>query len=343
MRHFDMLRNHALRRAFRGIFAVVVVTTVGLGNRSLHAQDQEVRVETTRFAPGTVRVIDPEPVPEETFTGPITLQGLLDAHPEIEWSAPDFPEGKPYYDARSRTIVEMAKQVILRREVYAFEFAFKPLRQIYIDVPQPNGVMERKLVWYMVYRIRYRGGDLRPASDDAGEGPLAAIYDRIEKVSYDARRFFPLAVLTSPVSGEEYLDRVIPVAIDKIKRREKITAPLYNSVEITSVPINRSTDPAAEGVWGVFTWVDVDPKIDFLSLYVYGLTNAMQRVEEEEGGERFVKKALRLNFYRPGDAIRQTEDEIRFGVPAYRDPTEQQYVLDRYGIEERLDYQWVYR
>ena len=49
----------------------------------------------------------------------------------------------------------MAKEVILRREVYCFEFSFKPLRQIYIDVPQPNGLLKRKLVWYMVYRIRY--------------------------------------------------------------------------------------------------------------------------------------------------------------------------------------------
>lgn len=343
MRYLDMLRNHVLRRIVRGILAVAMVAAVGTSDRSLRAQDQELRVETARFAPGTVRVIDPEPAPEETFTGPITLQGLIDAHPEIVWSAPDFPEGRPHFDARSRTIVEMARQVILRREVYAFEFAFKPLRQIYIDVPQPNGVMERKLIWYMVYRIRYRGGDLRPASDAAGEGPMEAIYGRIEKVSYNARRFFPLSVLSSPTSGKEYLDRVIPVAADKIKRREKITAPLYNSVEITAVPIQRSTDPAAEGVWGVFTWEDVDPEIDFLSIYIYGLTNAMQRVEEEDGGERFIKKALRLNFFRPGDAIRQTEDQIRFGVPAYRDPEEQQYVLDKYGLEERLDYQWIYR
>lgn len=337
-----MLQKFAMRYAIRGLVAAVVIMTLSLSGAPSPAQDQELRVEETRFAPGTVRVVPPEPLPEETFTGPITLQGLIDAHPEIEWTGPDFPDGKPYFDARSRTIMEMAQQVTLRREVYCFEFGFKPLRQIYVDVPQPNGVMERKLIWYMVYRIRYTGGDLRPATDSATDDPMQALYSRIETVSYDARRFFPLFVLSDPTSDKEYLDRVIPAVTEKIRVREKITAPLHNSVSITAEPILRTTDPAAQGVWGVITWEDVDPQIDYLSVYVYGLTNAFKRVEQD-GEEELVKKALRLNFYRPGDAIRETEDRIRFGVPAHSDPQEQQYVLEKYGLDKRLDYQWVYR
>lgn len=331
-----------MRYAIRGIFAITVACSFAFSGLSADAQDQTLRVEAARFAPGTVRVIPPEPLPAETFTGPLTLQGLIDAHPEIEWSESDFPEGKPNFDARSRTIMEMAQQVILRREIFCFEFAFKPLRQIYVDIPQPNGVMERKLVWYMVYRVRYRGGDLRPATDASSEDPMEAIYSRLEKVSYESRRFFPLFVLSDPTTGKEYLDRILPTVTERIKVREKITAPLHNSVSITAEPILRTTDPAAGGVWGVVTWTDVDPKIDFLSVYVYGLTNAFKRIEEE-GKERFVKKALQLNFYRPGDAIQETDDRIRFGVPAYSDPQEQQYVLEKYGLDKRLDYQWLYR
>ena len=117
--------------------------------------------EQTRFAPGVVTVIPPAPEPKETFDGPQTLQSLLEAYPEIQFGGETHPNGEPHFDPRSRTLVEMAKQVILRREIFCFEFSFKPLRQIYIDIPRSDGRMQRKLVWYMVYRIRYRGGDLR--------------------------------------------------------------------------------------------------------------------------------------------------------------------------------------
>lgn len=308
--------------------------------------EDEIRVEETRFAPGTVNVVPPAAEPEETFTGPISLRDLIDAHPEIEWSAPDFPDQKPYFDARTRTLKAMAEQVILRREIYCFEFAFKPLRQMVIDIPQPNGRLQRKPIWYMVYRVRYTGGDLRPAETTEATAAVDRLYSRIEKVSYESRRFFPMVVLVDHETDQQFVDRIIPAAVDKIKAREKITTTLHNSVEMTKIPIPRSTDPAAEGVWGVLTWEDVEPQIDFLSLYVYGLTNAFQRVEEPAAiGEKpkLIKKALQLNFYRPGDSVRETEDLIRFGVPAFADSEEQAYILEQYGLQKRVDYQWIYR
>jgi hypothetical protein len=340
----------ASHRLIRGIAcsATVLVLTIAAGNA--RAQDpattpgaaraqEPVRSESTQFAPGVVSVISPAPHPDETFSGPETLKSLIEAHPEIEWGAPQFVDGRPNYDPRTRTLVEMARQVIYRREIYCFEFAFKPLRQIYIDVPQPNGRLARKLVWYMVYRLRYTGGDLRPAADEVGGKKL---YKRMESVSYDSRRAFPMFVLEDHTTGKQYLDRILPTAKDKIAAREQITAPLHDSIEITTVDIPRSSDEAAPGVWGVATWEDVDPNIDFLSIFVYGLTNAFR--QDGEGDDApYTKKALQLNFYRPGDAIRQTEDRVRFGVPAFESQTEQEYILKQYGLEKRLDYQWVFR
>ncbi len=121
--------------------------------------------EQTQFAPGIVTVIPPAPDPEETVDGPQTLQELLDTHPEIKLGGDSHPGGEPHFDPRSRTLIDMAKQVFFRREIYCLEFSFKPLRHIYIDVPGPDGRMQRKLIWYIVYRVRYRGGDLRPAVD----------------------------------------------------------------------------------------------------------------------------------------------------------------------------------
>ena len=304
------------------------------------AQGNTAIDDAARFVPGIVRVIDPPPQPEETFTGPLPLQEFLANNPQIDWKAPDFPESKPYFDSRSRTLIEMAQKVTFRREVHGFEFAFKPMRQIYVDVPQATGVMKRKLVWYMVFRIRYRGGDLRGKEviDEFGN----KTYPDIEAVAYPKRRCFPMMVLVNHAKGKEYIDRLLPTAREPIAKRELISSKLHNTVEISTVDIPRTTSPDAPGVWGYVTWEDVDPTTDFFSVNVHGLTNAFQIVQE--GGEdKVLRKILQLNFYRPGDTVKQLADEIRFGVPAYDDPTEQAYVLKQYGLPERLDYRWIFR
>jgi hypothetical protein len=237
-------------------------------------------------------------------------------------------------------LAELAKRVVYRREIYGFEFSFKPLRQITVDVPQPSGVMEQKTIFYMVYRIRYVGGDLRAkeAVDPSGEPN----FDQVEKVSYESRRIFPELVLSSAGQGKEYLDRLLPSIKGVIAEREQIASQLYDSVELSTLDIPLSTDPDAPGVWGVAVWEDVDPRLDFLSVYVYGLTNAYE-MGKQDGKEVYRRKALQLNFYRPGDSLKQDLDRIRFGIPAFRDAAEQQYVLQQYGLPERLDYRWIFR
>ena len=296
--------------------------------------------EQTQFAPGVVTVIPGSINPEETFDGPLTLEPFLTSYPQIVFSeASGHPDSKPHFDPRTRTLVDRAKEVIYRRTVFCFEFSFKPLRHMYIDIPRPDGRMQRKLVWYMVYRVRYRGRDFRPAADKiAGDD----VYERMETVRVDKRKFFPMFLLRNQVNGRQYLDRLLPTARQKIKVREQISAPLYNSVEISRIDIPYSNDKSSPGVWGVATWVDVDPKLDFVSVEVFGLTNAFERTEDG-GVTAFKQKGLQLNFYRPGDSIQQTEDFIRFGVPAFDDPKEQKYILDQYGLEERLDYRWLFR
>jgi hypothetical protein len=335
------------QRTFWRIPLVTIAVALGFASAPAIAQqagqdsdkkDISFKQETI-FAPGVVTVIPPAPNPDETFDGPQTLQSLIDTHPEIKWSGETHPNGAPHFDPRSRTLLEMAKQVILRREIYCFEVSFKPLRQIYIDVPRPDGRMQRKLVWYMVYRIRYRGGDLRPAADTVAGVPL---YRRVEGIRYDSRRIFPMLILSNHISGKRYVDTILPTAAEKIRVREQITADVYNSVEISKIKVPYSNDPDAPGVWGVATWTDVDPNLDFVSVEFFGLTNAFQ--QDGEGPEApYRRKMLQLNFYRPGDTMKQTDDLIRFGVPAFEDKAQQNYILQQYGLDERLDYQWLFR
>ena len=295
--------------------------------------------QITQFAPGVVQVIPPNAEPEETFTGPLALETFLKSNPQIVFGGDTHPDGKPHFGPKSGTLAEMAKQVVLRREIYCFEFAFKPLRQIYVDVPQPNGKLKRKLIWYMVYRVDYVGGDLRPKSTMINDRP---VFQRLEAVHYDSRRFVPVMKLRNEVTDKTYVDSILPTATATIKRREQITAPLYNNVEITRIPVPYNGGGSDGGVWGVVTWEDVDPNLDFVSIEVYGLTNAFER-DGLATDAPYRRKALQLNFFRPGDVTNPTADRIRFGVPAFRDPNQQQYVLDQYGLDERLDYRWIFR
>lgn len=304
------------------------------------AQAKPAVDDALRFGPGTVHVIDPPPQPGETFSGPGPMKEFLAANPQIDWNEPDFPNKQPFFNSRSQTLIEKAQQVTMRREVYGFEFAFKPMRQIYVDVPQPEGVMKRKLVWYFAYRLRYRGGDLRlkEVVDELGN----RTYPDIESVAYKKRRAFPMFVFTNHSKKKEYLDQLLPTARDIIARREQITSPLYNTVELSTVDIPRTTAEESPGVWGYATWTDIDPTTDFFTINVYGLTNAF-RVVEVNGQDEVQRKVLQLNFYRPGDTVSMLADEIRYGVPAYEDPDQQNYVLKQYGLPERLDYRWIFR
>src|SRR5205085_1584904 len=99
-------------------------------------------------------------------------------------------------------------------------------------------------------------------------------------------RFFPQFVLHSTEYKKEYLDRVIPAALGPIKAREFPGRPeqvLYNSLNISEVPIAISDERTDHSVWGVVTWTEIDPRIDYFTVNVQGLTNAY-RFADPAGG-----------------------------------------------------------
>ena len=107
-----------------------------------------------QFAQGVLTTIPPAPEAEELFSGPVPLI-------EIPVSL-DGVDYEPQIAAKSTTVLERSKNVTLRRTIWNLEFSFKPMRMIYVDVPQSTGRMQRKLVWYMVYRVRNLGGHMMP-------------------------------------------------------------------------------------------------------------------------------------------------------------------------------------
>jgi hypothetical protein len=251
-----------------------------------------------KLAPGVLKTVDPKPEVKETFSRHDVVE-LLAVDPNFEW----------------------AKDIDFRRDVWHLEFRFKPVRMIWVDVPQSTGLMERKLIWYMVYTVTNPGKVLHPVKAEDGTYKLETTDQPI--------RFIPNFLLHSHEYDKAYPDRVIPVAVGPIRMREDPNRSFDTAVEMAA----REIKPG-EVVWGVVMWEDIDPRIDRFSIYVGGLTNAY-RWKDEPGaykpgdpigkGRRLARKTLKLNFWRPGDEYNQHEGEIRYGIPG------------------EVDYEWVYR
>jgi hypothetical protein len=311
---------------------------------------------------GIMKVVPPEPDSGETFTDPRPIVELIN-DPKVPTWKPNFTykaeTGKVQQGA---TLRDLASKTIFRRNVWNLEFSFKPLRMIEVDVPQANGKMQRKNLWYLVYRVKNNGyHNGFKVETDAWDHKTYAL----EKVNQSIF-FFPQLVLqanapkTEVVNRErresyerkEYLDRLVPAAMKPIAERERLGATLHDSVSITKVAIPVSDTKVDRSIWGVAIWEDVDARTDFFSVFVQGLTNAYKFEDPEGGfkagdapgtGRKFTVKNLQLNFHRAGDADFQHEEEVRFGVALDRDPTRQADLLKLYGVPAPIDHQWVYR
>jgi len=320
--------QHLLRKGYAWLACAIIAC--GLADAVFAAAPSAER----HLAPGVLTTIAPNLNPEDTVS----------THDIMEIRADSGVEWKPEYIPSSDTLFGMSDKAKFRREIYGLEFSFKPLRMIEVDVPIAGGKTERKLVWYLVYRIRNTGQTLKPVQGQDG------VYST-EIAKGGPVKFLPQFVLESQdreATGgrvsKSYLDRVIPAADAAISQRETPGHQLLNSVDISKQPIPVSDGRIDRSVWGVATWVDVDPRVDFFSIYVGGLTNAYRWTDTPAAyhagdtpgrGRQFVHKTLQLNFWRPGDGLTPNERDFRYGVP-----------LDKaylYGVGDGVAYCWLYR
>ena len=229
------------------------------------------------------------------------------------------------------------------RDIWHLEFAFKPPRLIDVDVPVAGMKMQRKRIWYLVYRVRNAGGR-RPKIDEADNAK------RTTEPFETPIRFVPQFVLESLEAVEEgegiasyraYLDRLIPAALGPIRAREAGGRELLDSAAMVATEI-----APGEERWGVATWEDVDPRIDHFSIYVRGLTNALEwrqrpgttvRATEPPGASmEEALRTLRLDFWRPGDDRDEPEEEIHVGFAGmFERMTLGATLLDAIGVARR--------
>ena len=95
---------------------------------------------------------------------------------------------------------------------------------IWVDVPQPGGKMERKLIWYLVYNVTNNGKAMHPVEEVDGIHTIETVDKPV--------RFVPEFILRDLESNKIYLDRVIPVAMAPIQMREDPNRRFYNSAEM---------------------------------------------------------------------------------------------------------------
>ena len=309
-------------------FAMAAFSTTSLLAQNLLSENP------AGLAPGVLTIIAPG----------LDRQDTTSIHDIVELRADPSLKRNPTPMIKSPTLYDMAEAVNFRHDVWCLELSFKPLRMVFVDIPQANGKMQRKLIWYLVYRVRNTGAGLKAEKQEDGT---------FETVSFSPGdlQFIPHFVLSSRDLNREgepvnkaYLNRIIPAAIDVIKRRERIPGELLNSAEMAAMKLPVESGRAEMGQWGVATWEDVDPQIDFLTIEVSGLTNAY-RWEDQPGkyrmgdppgkGRKLVHKKLQLNFWRPGDTVAEEEGEIRYGPAPGK--------ANLYETGEGVAYRWFYR
>jgi hypothetical protein len=137
--------------------------------------------------------------------------------------------------------------------------------------------------------------------------------------------------------------QILPTAKSAIAARERVGKPIYDHIEIGKRDIPISSLDADNSFWGIATWTDVDPRLDFFAIDVRGLTNAYRIRIDESGKKNFDRKTLRIYFWRPGDVIDVAKDRIYLGLPALENRARMDYLLQQFNLKERLDYEWIYR
>ncbi len=237
----------------------------------------------------------------------------------------------PDHAPSHQTLIGMARDRQFLRDVWCLEFAYKPPRTIEIDMPAEGYTLRREKVWYLVYRVKNIGGRRVVFGKDKDNPEKEDRTQRkLEKINLPVDNFEPQFIFETHealsqdeglLEHRDFLDRLVPTAMGPISQREKIPLDaLHDSVSIGEQPLRPN-----EERWGVAIWQGVDPRIDFFTIFAYGLTNVMTWRYEHEGQEadlegdiehapeyeRREMECLRLDFYHPGDEAHGDFEEVQ--------------------------------
>ena len=283
-----------------------------------------------KLAPGVLKIIPANIDPRDSYSIPLPLEGL-----ESEAYTPNYA---PVLD----TLHGQSKNVVFFRDVFQYEYGFTGLRQIRLNLVSTTGSLAKENVWYMVFRIRNTGKNIsyeKVQEDQRFEhmkNQIKLNQDDFEIKSKFIPHFYLNGWVKKPGSDEyeevSYRDQIDPESLRLIRQAEDRNRFLLDKVEMMNARIPRVKTAADDGIWGVAIWRDVDPKIDFVNVNISGLTNAYRIETTADGSRKFNHRNLQLNFWRPGDTVRQAEDQVAYGIPLVDDPVRQIEICNRYKL-----------
>ncbi|MBL8892036.1 MAG: hypothetical protein JNL67_18825 [Planctomycetaceae bacterium] len=324
-----MLRKcEALIPMLVGLAFFVMVETLERG-QSNRASAQEGPAEETgsrTLADGVLTVVPPHIDVNEGVVYPRPFAGL------------NSPNYTPKHLPNSQTLAGRTTGVTRYRDTWQLEFAFKELRYLEVKLPLPDGNTQAAGVCYMIYRVRNLDQHLSFQANEAGAELSPNVATPLANLDPSTLpgRFFPAFQLEGWIEEPNgdyvqraYRDRVLPAAIPQIAAAEKMAGMLLDNVEIARVDLAK-VDSSVE-VWGVATWLDVDPRVNFASVSVQGLSNAFQVGGSGESTKNEVK-TLQINFWRPGDS-NLIESQFRLGIAFEDEKAErQQQLVQKYRL-----------
>ena len=313
------------------LIALSATITVALSVASPALVSGQVGFQQAReLAPGVLKTIPTTLDVRDSFSLPMPLPGI-----EVE-------AYQPKTLPRQVTLHERSRRVVLFRDVWQYEFSFTGLRQLAQSVRQPDGQITQENIWYMVYRIRNFGKSIGFEQVKANPAFNRQLYElQKNKAATDTKiDFLPrfsiegwvIPADTRKYEKVVYRDFIDPALVRQVQQREDPGRRLLSTVEMSRAELPVIQDEASDGTWGVAIWRDVDPRIDYLSVYVSGLTNAYRIKKDTQGEIELQQKTLQLNFWRPGDTVSQTEDKVDYGIPLVNDSRRQVLITKRYAL-----------
>ena len=208
------------------------------------------------LVPGVEVTIPPDRQEEETVSTHDIIE-ITRGIPGLDW--------KPKYAPETQTLREMATQTVFRREIWCLEFTFKPVRMLWVDVPQieRQDAAQADLV-HDLPRQKYRRDILKPVKAADGQLHASRLTDREVRGSFRSSCWKPR--VPEGLSGPDHSGghRRHP------DKRKIPIAGCSTASKSASKPIPLSTELVDRSVWGVATWEDVDPRVDFFSVFVQG-------------------------------------------------------------------------
>ena len=330
--------------------ALAVAFTISglMSGVSCQVYGQEDPSKVKPLAEGVLKVIPVELNPRDSFSTPMALPGL-----EVEGYELNF-------SAQKDSLLNSTRQVVFYRDVWQYEFAFTGLRQKSLTLRYSDGTLQQKNIWYLVWRVRDFNNVLSYTEETDEFGHTQKVLERdsvrlpvlsgedsrqpgpASRKKLD-KKFLPSFSLEGYVKESiasdyrpvRYRDINSPTLARYIQSFEDPNLKLHTKLEMSQIEIPLAESETDPGVWGVAIWEDVDPRIDYASVYVNGMTNAY-RIQNNDGEIGFKYKTLQLNFWRPGDRVGQDRDDVDYGIPLVDQPAEQVEICRFYNLPNPL-------